>query len=342
MLRGLAGKRILVTGASGFIGESLCRQLANLDAHVTGLSRFSQDDNSINWIKCDVTDNEAVLHAVDAARPEIVYHLASAVTGSQSLEWVERTFHSNLASTVYLLNACSTYGVKRFVQIGSQEEPDDNSGHNVANSPYAAAKAASTSYVRMFHQLYGLGVVNLRVFMVYGPGQKDLKKLIPYCILESLAGRSPRVGAGKRKVDWIYVEDVVRAMLLAGIVPNIEGKRFEIGTGELTSIRDVVLTVVSEANALLQPEFRSDERVAETEYAAKIENAANLLKWAPQVAITEGLRRTVAWYAKQSSSVGLDSVRIEGAHIATPTPHFVPTESSRKSLQADRPDFRGS
>lgn len=296
MIEGLKGKRILVSGASGFIGRLLCSKLLEMGAQVTGLSRQPQG-NEINWRICDVTDEGAVRDTVFQVKPDVVFNLASEVNAARGTEWVVPMFHANLASTVYLMAAAADAGVKRFVQAGSQEEPDPAKGDVAPTSPYAAAKWAASAYGRMFHHLYGLGVVNLRVFIVYGPGQKDRNKLIPFCILESLAGRRPKIGSGTRGVDWVYIDDVVRAFLLAAVVPNVEGMSFEIGTGRLTKIREVVEMVVGIANPALTAEFSAEGRKMETEYAANYEATTKALAWSPRVQIEEGLKRTVQWYA---------------------------------------------
>lgn len=297
MIERLAGTRVLVTGASGFIGGRLCMRLAEAGAEVTGLSRHPQPGGAIRWLACDVSDEAEVRKAVAEARPEIVYHLASHVAGARGAEWVAPTFHANLASTVYLMSAALEAGVSRFVQTGSQEEPDGAGGDTVPTSPYAAAKWAASAYARMFHALYDFPVVHLRVFMVYGPGQKDLKKLVPYTILEALAGRAPKIGSGTRRVDWVYVDDVVRAMLLAATAPGAAGKSVEIGTGVLTTVREVVEMAAAAANPAVVPEFgAAADRKMEVERAADPSPAKALLGWTPEVAVPEGLMRTAAWY----------------------------------------------
>ncbi len=300
MIEGLSGQRVMVTGASGFIGGALSSRLVEIGAHVTGLSRIPQSVDQFDWITCDVTDEKSVRNAVDQAKPDVIYHLASEVTGARSREWIAPCFHANLASTVYMMTAAADAGVERFVQMGSQEEPDSAKGDVIPTSPYAAAKWAAAAYARMFHKLYGFGVVHLRVFMVYGPGQKDLKKLIPYSTLECLAGRRPKIGIGTRKVDWVYIDDVVRGLLLAGIVPGVEGKTFEIGTSKLTSLRDVVEQVVRTANPALTAEFSTEGRAMEIEYSADYSLSEALLGWSPSVTLDEGIQRTVEWYSANS------------------------------------------
>ena len=301
MIEGMSGKRVMISGASGFIGGALCSRLVEIGSHVIGLSRTPPSVDHIDWIKCDVTDEQSVRNAVNQAKPDIIYHLASEVTGARSREWITPCFHSNLASTVYMMTAATDAGVERFVQMGSQEEPDSAKGDVIPSSPYAAAKWAASAYARMFHKLYGFGVVNLRVFMVYGPGQKDLKKLIPYSILECLSGRRPKIGIGTRKVDWVYIDDVVRGLILAGIVPGVEGKTFEIGTSKLTSIREVVEMVVRTANPTLSAEFSTEGRPIEIEYSADYALSESLLGWRPTVEVADGIQRTVDWYSASST-----------------------------------------
>lgn len=113
-------------------------------------------------------------------QPATVYHLASHVMGAPDLQHVLPTFRANLQSSVNLLTAAAETGCGRLVMTGSLAEPEPSRGEMFPVAPYAAAKWASSGYARMFHALYGVPVVLARVFMVYGPAQKDLSKLIPY------------------------------------------------------------------------------------------------------------------------------------------------------------------
>jgi nucleoside-diphosphate-sugar epimerase len=208
-----AGRRVLVTGASGFIGARLCARLAALGAEVTATSRTPfASESSIAWQHCDLSDASATENLIGLARPERVFHLASHVVGTRATSAVFPTFESNLVSTVNLLTAAERSGCQRVVLTGSLEEPDPGPEWPIPSSPYAAAKLAANAYGRMFHALFGLPVVILRVFMVYGPGQRDHAKLVPYVITSLLKGETPRLGSGLREVDWIYVDDVVDAL----------------------------------------------------------------------------------------------------------------------------------
>jgi hypothetical protein len=109
-----------------------------------------------------------------------------------------------------VLVAATEGGVRRLLLAGSLEEPDPHESWPVPASPYAAAKLGAGAVARMCHALYGTPVVWLRLFMVYGPAQPDVRKLIPHVTLSLLRGEAPRLSNGKRLVDWIYVDDVVR------------------------------------------------------------------------------------------------------------------------------------
>ena len=225
----------MVTGASGFIGAHLCRRLVDAGAEVHALSRCprSGDKSPLTWWEGDVADIEMVRTCFRKIQPETIYHLASHVMGAPNLQHVLPTFQANLQSSVNLLIAAAENGCRRLVMTGSLAEPEPAKGEIFPVAPYAAAKWASSGYARMFHALYGVPAVLARVFMVYGPAQRDLSKLIPYAILSLLQGKSPAISSGGRLVDWIYVDDVVEAYVALADAPGIEGRTVEIGSGKL-------------------------------------------------------------------------------------------------------------
>src|SRR5262249_24517954 len=137
------------------------------------------------------------------AEPDVVFHLAGEVTGSQAHDIVPSTLANNLASAVNLLTAVTDLGCDRLVPLGSGNEPVRR---GPPASPYAAAKWAQRSYAQMFHALYGTPVTIARPFMVYGPGQPDRRKVVPYSILELLRGEAPKLSNGQRKCDWVYID----------------------------------------------------------------------------------------------------------------------------------------
>jgi nucleoside-diphosphate-sugar epimerase len=158
-------------------------------------------------------------------------------------------------------------------------------------------KWASSAYARMFHALYRLPVVILRVFMVYGPAQRDMRKLMPYVVLSLLKGDVPKLTSGQRPVDWIYVDDVVEALLASGLAGHVEGETIDIGSGKLETVKTVVEQLVRLIGSDVAPAFgASPDRPLEQVRVADTKLAEELLGWTPQVPLDEGLKRTVAWY----------------------------------------------
>lgn len=304
----VSGARVLVTGASGFIGSHLCRALVTEGCEVHAVSRESQANaDGLIWHAADLGEPAATAGLVDELRPEFIFHLASHVVGARDLALVLPTFHANLASSVYLLDAAARVGCRRFVQVGSLEEPEPDEPLTAPSSPYAAAKAAASAYGRMFAALYDLPVVMARLFMVYGPGQRDVKKLIPYVILELLAGNEPLLSSGSRPVDWIHVEDVVAGLVRTAKAPRLEGCRVDLGSGELVTIREVVEEIYRQLSPASSPPFGTlPDRPFEQVKAARRQETAMRLGWRPRLSLRQGLEKTVAWYRSYRVSGELD------------------------------------
>ncbi len=222
-------------------------------------------------------------------------------------EAVVPTFQCNLLTTVNLLTAAEAVGCERFILPGSLEEPSSNGIEAVPSSPYAVSKWASSAYARMFHALYQFPVVILRIFMVYGPAQRDLQKLIPYVIGSLLKGQAPQITSGQRPIDWIYVEDVVKALLASAVADHVEGRTIDIGSGEVKTVQTVVQTLARSMGFDGLPSFGArPDRQFEQVRVADGRAAKQLLGWTPQVSLDEGLKRTIVWYERNLESSALD------------------------------------
>lgn len=300
-LDSLAGRRVLVTGARGFIGSPLVAQLISIGAQVHGVSRSlprnGGDGNEVSWRQVDLSDGDATSRMIESVRPDFVFHLAGATSGARNLDLVVPMLRSNLLATVNLLSALADTGLERIVLAGSLEEPSPLDSEAMASSPYAAAKWATTCYARMLHDLWNLPVVTMRLGMVYGPGQQELHKLIPYVIGCLLDGASPEVTTGTRRVDWIYIDDVVAALLAAALAADAPGAVLEIGSGSAVPIAEIVRLLTEMVSPKTKVRFGTrPNRPRDGDWRADVSDARRVLGWEPAIDLTTGLCRTVRWY----------------------------------------------
>jgi UDP-glucose 4-epimerase len=299
----MLGQQALVTGASGFIGSRLADRLLKAGATVHAASRSERASADIRWRTTDVCDPAAARALLREVKPDVIFHLASHVSGSRDLDAVLPTLHANFLSTVNLLLGAAEVGCSRFLLAGSLEEPDGEDRDPAPVSPYAAAKFAAGAYARMFHRLHGVPVVLLRIFMVYGPGQRDETKLVPYVITSLLRGESPALSNGTRPVDWVYVDDVVEALIVSASAQDVVGEAVDVGSGTLTPIRGVVEEIVRLMRPSAEPRFgalpdRPNERIR----VADVERTRALLGWGPRTTLEHGLAGTIDWYAAQEKA----------------------------------------
>jgi UDP-glucose 4-epimerase len=298
--------RVLVTGARGFIGTRLCSRLLDAGAVVHGISRVVAPEGAagVQWSTADLTNADAVRGLIERVAPDAVFHLAGHVTGSQDIANVEPTFYTNRTSTVHLLTVAAEKRLQaRLVLVGSMQEPDPDHPAPTPCSPYAASKWACSAYARMFHALYQLPVAIARPMMVYGPGQWDLVKVLPYVMVSLLGGTSPALGSGGRELDWVFVDDVVDGML-AVAAAEIDGQTVDLGSGTLTSVRSVVEQAAALIGSEAQVRFGAiPDRPLERPCAARAEETRRLIGWSARTPLADGLKQTVAWYRETWSSL---------------------------------------
>jgi nucleoside-diphosphate-sugar epimerase len=257
----------------------------------------------VRWTCADLANLDAARQIITAVRPEIVFHLAGHPHATRLLGAVAPTLAGNLLTAVHLLTALAewqarpTGELRRVILAGSLEEPVGLAHEAIPSSPYAASKYAAACYARMFHQLYGTPVAVARTFMVYGPGQPDLNKLVPYVTTSLLRGEEATLASGTRRVDWVYVEDVARAFLVAAVAPGLDGQTFDVGTGVATPVRtvaDMIGGIVGRSDRLAVSAM--PDRPIEQERVADVERTFSLTGWRPTISLEEGLRRTVESY----------------------------------------------
>jgi len=284
-------RRYLVTGGRGFIGRHLLARLAaqGAEVHATTRSATPPADPHVRWWRVDLADAVATEELVTRLRPDVVVHLAARADGTRRLDAVVPILTDTLLSTVSVLAAAARLPECKVVLAGSVED----GGHQPdVHSPYAASKAAAATYATLFHGLWQLDVTVLRLAMVYGPDDPNAHRLIPSVVAAFADGRRPAVSSGTRRIDWVYVEDVVDAFLAAA---DGEPGVFDIGSGTLVSIRTTVRLVAAAMGTAIAPAFGVvGDRPLERELRADPEPARASLALRPTVGLAEGIARTVA------------------------------------------------
>jgi len=290
------GRRCLVTGAAGFIGSALCIRLRELGAEVFGSHRDAPRAGEVQLLQCDVSEATQVARVFREARPDCVFHLAGKVSGDRSLGLVPVALGANLVGTVNVLLAATEARCSNVVTLGSLHEPDQVLPP-VPPTPYAAAKFAASAYARMFAEIYSLPVTIARPLMVYGAGQLDFNKLVPYVSHSLVRGEVAELSSGRQSFDWVYVDDVVEALTLIASRSDIAGHTIDIGLGQLTSVGDIALGIGRrlEASSLIRLGALPDRKLEPTR-VADVTRTAALIGWHARVSVEEGLDRAVAWY----------------------------------------------
>jgi nucleoside-diphosphate-sugar epimerase len=293
-----SGCRVLVTGSTGFIGSRLAARLDMLGAETHRAGRRPVPSDLTHVV--DLDDPAECLDLVREVTPEVVFHLASMVSGTRDVTVVVPMMRANQGFAVNLLAAVAQGAPDaRSVLAGSIEE-NLGGGDPAPTSPYTAAKLAATSYATMFARLWELRVSVLRIGMVYGPGQADTTKLIPSVTTALLRGENPPVSSGKRLVDWVFVDDVVDAFLCAAGESTPPGTVVDVCSGEPISIRDTLDRLAGIVGGTGEPRFGAlPDRVADVAQIGDPRPAAALVGWRPSTQLDDGLRKTVAWYAER-------------------------------------------
>jgi UDP-glucose 4-epimerase len=297
----------LITGAAGFLGSALSNQLAREGHNVRGLDNLSTGDPQtlspdVLFTRGDVADRPklwTLLQDVDC-----VYHLAARVSVPESVLYPSEYNAVNVGGTVSLMEAIRDVGVRRVVFISSgavygnqEEQPLNEDAIPNPRSPYAVSKLAAEYYLRTIGRLWKIETVILRVFNAYGPGQHlppSHPPVIPNFLRQAyLNGTMVMHNTGLQTRDYIYVDDVVRAMTAAATAPDIDDRLINIGAGTEISIRELVRLVLEVTGR--KPEVVENPHTdpGVSRMCANIKLARQLLGYQPRVSLADGLRLTL-------------------------------------------------
>jgi UDP-glucose 4-epimerase len=296
----------LITGAAGFLGSALANHLAREGHHVRGLDNLSTGDPQVLspdviFTRGDVSDRPklwTLLQEIDC-----VYHLAARVSVPESILYPSEYNAVNVGGTVSLMEAMRDVGVKRVVFTSSgavygdqDKQPLQETATPNPHSPYAVSKLAAEYYVRTIGNLWGIETVILRIFNAYGPGQHlpaSHPPVIPNFLRQSFRGGTLVMhSSGYQTRDYIYLDDVVRAMTAAGTTPGIGNQVINVGTGEETSVRELARLVMEITQRRPEVIENPQTNPGVARMCADISLARALLGYQPRVSLAEGLRLT--------------------------------------------------
>jgi UDP-glucose 4-epimerase len=301
--------RILVTGGAGFIGSTvtdrfiaLGHEVAVLDNLSTGFREFVNP--KARFVKADVTDGEAVARFFAEWRPEIVSHHAAQMDVRKSVEDPVHDARTNLLGGINVLEAATRHGTRKVLYAstggalyGEGRQLPATEDHPVnPESPYGASKHSFEHYLYIWKMLHGLDYTILRYPNVYGPrqnphGEAGVNAIFIGLMLE---GKRPKIfGTGEQLRDYVYVDDIVEANVLA--LAKGSGEMVNIGSGVGTSVKQIFTELKSILGFAGDPIY-DEPRAGEIQRIyLDATRAREVLGWRPRVSFREGLEKTVAW-----------------------------------------------
>ena len=301
--------RFLITGAAGFLGSALANRLAAEGHSVLGMDDLSTGDpkklsERVKFVLGDVNDRPklwTLLQEVDC-----VYHMAARVSVSESVLYPREYNQVNVGGTVTLMEAMRDMGVHRVVFASSgtvygnqPEQPVNEKAIPNPRSPYAVSKLAAEYYVKTIGSLWGIETVCLRIFNAYGPGQHVPPvhtPVIPGFLNQAWQNGTLVVyGDGNQTRDFVYLDDVIDAMVAAAIAPDVNQTTINIGSGAETSISELVHEVLEATGGTPEVVTNPRNEGGLSRLCADITLAHEKLGYEPMTPLADGLKRTLEY-----------------------------------------------
>ena len=316
----LGGARVLVTGATGFIGSHLCRRLIHDGAEVHALTSTVSSVSPVRLVDVrdritlyggNLNDSGAMDSVVGRADPAVVFHLGAYTHVGKSWDRIDECIQTNVHGTVNLLQALARSRYQRFVYTstsevyGDVEVPFREDALVDPLSPYAVSKYAGERFCRMLHRGRAWPLVVVRPFNAYGPAQSP-DRIVPEIIVKGLRGERLAMTKGHQTREFNYVEDLVDGFVRAATVPGVEGEVFNIGGGEEISMRDLARSILGLMGDPITPQFGAlPNRPTEIwSMRSDVSKATSRLGLRPARPLQEGLQRTISWYRRELEQSG--------------------------------------
>ncbi len=316
------GKKVLVTGAGGFIGSHLTERLVSLGCDVTALVQYNSTGSwgLIDEFNADLKDRIKVvagdLRDENCVRDVIigqdyVFHLGAIISIPYSYMHPRNTWQVNVMGTMNVLAAARDSGTSRVLVTSTSEVygtalyvPIDEAHPLQGQSPYSASKIAADKMAEAFYCSYNLPVVTVRPFNTFGPRQST-RAVIPTIITQVLASNSIKLGDVTTTRDFTFVLDTVEGFVKAAEAPDVLGEVINLGTGSEVSIEEVVKRVIkivgSDVEVVRDPNRMRPEKSEVRQLVCDNSKARKLLGWTPSYSLDEGLKQTIEWLRENLS-----------------------------------------
>jgi len=324
----LESKRVLVTGAGGFIGSHLTERLVDLGAQVTAFLRYNsradeamigllppEKKKKIRIIYGELRQSETVKKAMKNI--DIVFNLAALISIPYSYLHPQEVIETNTLGTLNVLTAAREEEVEKLVQTSTSEVygtaqyiPIDEKHPKQPQSPYSASKIAADAIALSFYYSFKLPVAIIRPFNAYGPRQSD-RAVIPAIISQALVKKKVLIGSTTPTRDLNFVSDTVEGFIKIAESENSIGEEINIGSGFEISIGDLaekIVSLVGKEVKLIKDEKRVRPEKSEVErLLADNSKARKLLSWSPRVGLDAGLKMTIKWIKDHPDSYKPDT-----------------------------------
>lgn len=305
--------KVLITGATGFIGSHLTQRVIQEGFEVGIIKREKSDVwrikdllDKIVAYDVDLRDTQGISKVVSHFKPDVIFHLATYYAVDHKPQEISLMIDTNILGTTNLLEASKESKVKLFVNTSScfvYKETKDKLKESADLSPlnlYALTKIQAEEACTFYVEKYGLKTITFRLFPPYGPADHE-RRLIPYVIKSLLDGEKPKMTTGKQRWDFVYVEDIVNAYFKLLSVSELPQKHeiFNIGTGNAISIQEVVIRIKEITGVELEPDWGAIPHIKNEVWftCADISKAETFLRWKPKTQIMGGgLELTIEWY----------------------------------------------
>ena len=305
-----------MTGAGGFIGSQLVERLLAEGARVRAFVRYNsrgdpgllrllsnQELTRIEIVAGDLQDEHAVRKAVQGI--QIIFHLGAMISIPYSYQHPVEVVKTNFVGTLNILTASREFAVERLIHTSSSEVygtaiqiPMSETHPLQGQSPYSASKIGADKLVESFSCSFELPVVTVRPFNTYGPRQ-SARAVIPTIITQALTKETIHLGNQNTRRDFTFVEDTITGLMMAAEVPGIEGKVFNLGTGQEITIGELAQKIIQKTGRPVEvtadPVRLRTERSEVLRLLSDNTLVRKTLGWAPEVSLDDGLDRTIGW-----------------------------------------------